>query len=80
MPQGFSCMKKHGFLTCQPGGSDYGSLKECEEQCSNPVPHPRPKPVPPVSSGYNCVNRWCKPSTSGAGTYNNPSCNNECLH
>ena len=62
-PQGFSCMKKYGFLTCQRGGSDYGSLKECERHCRNSVPKPDPRPDPSPCKGtvFGCCSDGVTP-------------------
>jgi hypothetical protein len=59
--------------TCTPGSSckvDYSTCFPDSTSCADGCVV--------LPSGYNCVNGLCNPSTSGAGTYNNPSCDNEC--
>jgi hypothetical protein len=57
-------MKKHSLLTCQPDQfGDYNSLKECEKQCSQPVPVPHHPTKKPKANNYLCTNGTC---TSGS--------------
>ena len=64
VPQKFSCMKKHGLLTCLPDQSgDYSSRKECETQCK-PAPVPHHPTKKPNANNYSCANGSCAPGSS----------------